>query len=120
MAVLTPTSEPRWRGQNRIADAMEHLRVGAELSSESADAHNNYGLALAMTGHWSEAISELERAVELSQGREPMILDLLGVAYARTGQSAKAADTTRRAASAAQARGQMRLAQELLRKAAAY
>jgi Flp pilus assembly protein TadD len=106
--------------QNRIAEAIEHFRAGAELTPESADARNNLGVSLAMTGQWPAAVPELEMAVKLSGGKEPMMLDLLGLAYAHTRQFPKAAAAARRGATAAESRGQVRLAQDLLRKAAEY
>jgi Flp pilus assembly protein TadD len=106
--------------QNRTAEAIEHFRAGAELMPDSADARNNLGVSLAVLGQWDAAVPELEQAVKLSDGREPMMLDLLALAYARTGQFAKAADAAQRGASVAEARGQTRMADELVRKATAY
>jgi Flp pilus assembly protein TadD len=106
--------------QNRLSEAVEHFRKGAELSPESADARNNLGVALAVSGQWDKAAPELEDAVRLSDGREPMMLDLLAMAYGHAGDFRKAAAAARRGAVAARARGNAGLTQDLLRKAAAY
>jgi Flp pilus assembly protein TadD/Tol biopolymer transport system component len=104
----------------RMEEAIEHLRVGAKITPDSADAHNNLAVSLAMTGQWQDAVPELEIADRLTNGRDPVILDLLSRAYAEIQQFPKAAAVARHGASSARLAGRVRLTEELLRKAAEY
>ena len=56
----------------------------------------------------AEAVELAQRAVELSGGREPAILDTLAAAYAEAGRFPEAVKTAQRAAALASARGDTR------------
>jgi len=60
------------------------------------------------------------RAVELTRGREPAMLDTLAAAYAETGRFAEAAQTARRALALAMEQNQASLAERIKARIALY
>jgi Flp pilus assembly protein TadD len=65
------------------------------LNGRFAVAHQLKGRALCSKGDWRVAISELRRAVELGSGKSSESIGFLGVAYAKSGDRAKALEQIR-------------------------
>ena len=73
-----------------------------------------------MAGKAQEAIPHAQRAVELSGGRNPLILDLLGSLYAQTGRLPEAIETTRHALEIAIQANDQPLARDLRARLSSY
>ncbi len=86
----------------RYDEALVHLRAAVAASPEAFEYRFNLGRILAAAGHFPEAVLQFERAVSLTGGRDPVILDMLGGAYAETGRFREAAQVTRQALELAQ------------------
>ena len=104
----------------RLEEAIPHLREAVERSPQNAGARANLCLALSLAGRPEEAIPHAEQAVTLSNGQNPLILDLLGRLYGQAGRLPEAIETTRRAIEVATQAGDERLARELRTRLAAY
>jgi len=76
--------------------AIFHLRKVVEGKPDAADARSNLAQALAEKRDFREASLQLEEAVRLSAGRDPVALFLLGRIYAELGRSAIACSRTTR------------------------
>jgi Flp pilus assembly protein TadD len=76
-------------------EAITHLQTAAAAAPDSFECRFNLGRILAAAGRFVEAIPEFEQAVQLPGGREPLILDMLGGAYAETGRFRDAAQAAR-------------------------
>jgi Flp pilus assembly protein TadD len=86
----------------RFSEAVTHYHRAVELEPDSADARNNLARLLATCPEASirngaEAVALAQRAVELSGGRDPIMLDTLAAAYAEAGRFADALQTARQA-----------------------
>jgi tetratricopeptide (TPR) repeat protein len=81
----------------RLDEAIPHLVAAAEADPDNVGVRTNLGLALSMANRPEEALPHVQKAVELSQGANPLILELLGRVYAQMGRVSEAVDTTRRA-----------------------
>lgn len=84
------------------ADALQQWREVLRLQPNHVPVLDKTARALATCPDRSlrdgaEAVRLAERAVELSKGREPAILDTLASAYAESGRHSEAAETARRA-----------------------
>jgi len=67
-------------------EAIIHLRKVVEGKPDAADARRNLGHALADKGDLQAASVQLEEALRLSGGRDPLTLHLLGRVYADLGR----------------------------------
>jgi len=77
--------------KGRTAEAIEQIRLAAQLDPRYADARQNLGLLLLHTGRAAEAVPEFQAAVQLS----PTIAEThynLGVALETVGRSLEAID----------------------------
>src|ERR1017187_9798363 len=81
----------------RFDEAIRCLKMVVTASPDSFEYRLNLGRVLAAAGHFAEAIPHFERAVRLSGGREPRILDMLADVYAETGRFLEAAQAARQA-----------------------
>jgi tetratricopeptide (TPR) repeat protein len=106
--------------KGRLDEAVPHLLKAVERDPQSLPARTNLALALSMAGRTQEAIPHLQRAVEMSEGRNPLLLDLLGRLYAQTGRLPEAIETTRQALAIASQANDERLARELRAKLDSY
>jgi tetratricopeptide (TPR) repeat protein len=105
-------------GQGKVQEALAEWRKALKLNP-------NYVIALTQTAqalsaspvasdrNGVEAVKLAERAVELSKGEDPAILDTLGMAYAENGRFAEAVETARRALRLARAQNNSSLADDL-------
>ncbi len=109
------------KGQEAVTRYREALR----LSPDFAEAHNNLAWLLATASDPGvrdpgEALRLAERAVELTEGKEPNYLDTLAAAQAAAGRFGDAAATAERAVDLARTNGQKALAAEIEPRLARY
>jgi len=68
-----------------------------ELQPDSLEYRFNLAFLLERKGSFAEAIPHLEKAVQLSGGKDARCLAMLGAAYGNTGHPAKATEAVQRA-----------------------
>jgi Flp pilus assembly protein TadD len=83
--------------RGRYAEAIPHLAKAVDLSPKSVDARANLCLALSLAGRPLDAIPHAKEAVALSDGQNPLLLDMLGRVYAQANQLNDAIAVTLRA-----------------------
>ncbi len=93
---------------------VSHYRQALRLQGNSIPVLNNLAWILAThedaeIRDTAEAVHLAERACQLTDYKDPSILDTLAVAYSQLGQFAKAAETAEKALKLAQAAGQEKL-----------
>jgi tetratricopeptide (TPR) repeat protein len=96
--------------QGRTAEAIEHYREAIRLRPDAVLVANALAWLLATTDREELrnpylAVQLAERAVQLSGGRDPRILDTLAAAYADAGRDEEAAAAAERAHALARERG---------------
>jgi Flp pilus assembly protein TadD len=106
--------------KGKLDDAIPHLLKAVELGPQNPMARANLCLALSMAGRPQEAIPHAEQAVALSNGQDPLLLDMLGRLYAQAGRLPDAAEVTRRALQVATGAGDERLARDLRTRLSSY
>jgi tetratricopeptide (TPR) repeat protein len=87
--------------QGNVADAIVHFRAAATADPMNVQAHRNLAWHVANQAGSSkellaEAIAAGEKAVALTDGRDPNVLEALAAAYRAAGQLEKASATTER------------------------
>ncbi len=102
----------------RYREGVVHYRHALRIAAGHADALNNLAWLLATASDPSvrdpgEALRLAERAVSLSEGKQPNYLDTLAAAQAAAGRFGDAAATAARALDLARATGQEMLAAEI-------
>ena len=103
-----------------VDEAIPHLQKGVELSPQNPGALANLCLALSLAGRAPEAIPHAQQAVTLTNGQNPLILDLLGRLYAQAGRLPEAIETTRQALDVALQAHDERLARDLRARLSSY
>jgi superkiller protein 3 len=108
-----------------IAEALVHWRRGLSLEPNNPPLLNQIAWVLATCSeasvrNGSEAVKLAERAVRLSGGREPAILDALAAAYAELGRFPESLQTARRALFLAIQQNKQPLAEALRARIALY
>ena len=88
--------------QNRVADALTHLRRAVELAPGLPDPHNDLGAALAQAGKLDEAIAHVRRALEISPDHAPARQNLAILRGAGTSR-----ETSRSGVKAREVRGEV-------------
>jgi tetratricopeptide (TPR) repeat protein len=83
--------------RGKVGEAIPHLQKAVDLDPKNPMARTNLCLALSMAGRAQEAIPHAQEAVALSNGQNPLVLDLLGRLYAQAGRLPEAVATTRQA-----------------------
>ncbi len=73
-----------------------------------------------MAGRAQEAIPHAQQAVALSNGQNPLLLDLLGRLYAQAGRLPEAIETTRRALEVAMPANDQQLVRDLRARLSSY
>ncbi|RPJ55255.1 MAG: tetratricopeptide repeat protein [Acidobacteria bacterium] len=111
--------------QGKTAEAVGHWRQVLRLEPNHLPVLNQTAWVLATSPDRSvrngtEAVMLAERAVQLSGGQEPAILDSLAAAYAEVGRFPLAADTARRALALAPQQGNQQLVEGLNARIALY
>jgi tetratricopeptide (TPR) repeat protein len=110
--------------QGKIADALAQWDTVLRLDPNHVAALNQRARALA-TGpaavrNGAEAVELAERAVRLTGGQEPLVLDTLAAAQAEAGRFTEAVETERRAADLARQRNNAQLVETLKARIALY
>jgi tetratricopeptide (TPR) repeat protein len=111
--------------QGKVADAIARWREGLAQNPNDVPLLGQIAWVLA-TGpdaalrNGTEALSLAQRAVELSKGGDPAILDVLAAAYAESGNYAKASETDRRALELTTKQNQAGLSRTLQDRIALY
>jgi len=106
--------------EGRVGEAIPHLQRAVELSPQDPAARTNLCLALLLAGREQEAIPHAQRAVTLTNGQDPLILNLLGRLYAQAGRLAEAVETTRKALEVAGQGNDRRLVRDLQSRLTSY
>ena len=106
--------------EGRIDEAIPHLQKAVELLPQNIGLRANFSQALLMARRPLEAVPQAEQVVELTKAQDPLLLDLLGRAYADANRRPEAVETTRRALLIAQQAGDERLARDLQARLASY
>ncbi|MGA2506271.1 MAG: tetratricopeptide repeat protein [Chitinispirillaceae bacterium] len=94
--------------------AILYLRKAAQKIPDTPVIHRNLGHALLVKGNFQEAGVELQEAVRLSGGKEPLALYLLGSAYEGLGKSSEAVETERQALAVATEQKDYKLIQSIV------
>jgi len=109
----------------RTAEAVNEWRALLKLDPEHAAGLNRLAQVLASSADASlrngpEAVQLATRAVQLTGGNDPAMLDTLAAAYAEAGRFAEAVSTAKRALAAANAAGNGALAASITAKLGSY
>jgi tetratricopeptide (TPR) repeat protein len=83
--------------RGKTSEAIPHLQEAVELNPQNPMARANLCVALSMAGRAEEAIPHAQQAVALSNGENPLLLDMLGRLYAQAGRLPEAIEATRNA-----------------------
>ena len=111
--------------RGNIPEALARWRKGLQLEPGDLPVLNQTAWVLATCPQASvrngaEAVGLAERALQLSGGREPAVLDTLAAAYAEVGRFPEAVETARRAQTLATQQNKGPLAQKLTARIALY
>jgi uncharacterized protein HemY len=96
--ILVAATDP---GQRRPVEALPLARRAAREEPDTSDFCNTLGLVEYRNDHWDEAISSLNRAVELNKGAEPTDFFFLAMAHSRRGDKSEAEQFFQRGVEAA-------------------
>jgi tetratricopeptide (TPR) repeat protein len=106
--------------KGKLDDAIPHLQAAVELGPQNPMSRANLCLALSMAGRVQEALPHAQQAVSLSNGQDPLLLDLLGRLYAQAGRLPEAIEATRQALAIASQSSDQRLARDLRARLSSY
>jgi tetratricopeptide (TPR) repeat protein len=111
--------------RGNIPEALARWRKGLELEPDDLSVLNQTAWVLATCPQASvrngaEAVGLAERALKMSGGREPAVLDTLAAAYAEVGRFPEAVETARRAQALATQQNKGPLAERLAARIALY
>lgn len=106
--------------QGAFAEAITQFEKGLSLEANSVPLLFNMGRARAAAGQLVEGLRAVERAAQLSQWQDLIILEKLSALYAESGKAGEAATTARRALALAEARGDAAMVAELRQRVADY
>ena len=90
------------------------------MKPESAAVRNKLAQALAQAGRFADAISQLQKSIEISGGRDWQCYDMLGTVYSKMGRPDDAIQAGRRALDLALAGQDGELVRNLRAKLAGY
>ena len=112
-------------GQGKIAEAVVQWREAVRLQPNQIAFVNHLAWVLATCPEASvrngaEAVELAQRAVQLSDGREPAVLGTLAAAYAEAGRFPEAVQTARKALELATQQNKQALAESLKAKIPLY
>ncbi len=111
--------------RRRIPEAVASWRKGLHIEPNEVPALNRLAWVLATCPDPSirdglEAVSLAERAVQLTDERDPSLLDTLAASYAEAGRFAEATQSARRAITLAEQRNELPLAEAVKSRLALY
>ena len=112
-------------GQGKVAEAVVQWREAVHLEPNQIVCINELAWALATSPEASvrngaEAVDLAERAVQISDGREPAVLGTLAAAYAEAGRFPEAVQTARKALDLAVQQNKQALADSIKAKIPLY
>jgi len=96
--ILVAPADP---AQRHPAEALSLARRAVQAEPDNADFRNTLGLVEYRNDHWDEAISALNRSVELHKGTQPLDFFFLAMAHRRRGDKSEAEQFFQRGAEAA-------------------
>jgi tetratricopeptide (TPR) repeat protein len=85
--ILVAAADP---GQRRPAEALPLARRAVKAEPDNGDLCNALGLVEYRNNHWDEAISSLNRSVDLDKGAQPTDFFFLAMAHWRRGDKSEA------------------------------
>jgi tetratricopeptide (TPR) repeat protein len=111
--------------QGRVSEAIEQWREALAMQPENGNAKSNLAWVFATDPEQSfrngpEAVQLAKQALQLSGGKNPIILRTLAAAYAETGEFSKAIQAAQQGVELANSVGNSRLATELQGNIALY
>ena len=106
--------------KGETAEGLEHLQKAVALKPESAAVRNKLAQALTQAGRFADAISQLQKSIEISGGRDWQCYDMLGTVYSKMGRPDDAIQAGRRALDLALAGQDGELVRSLRAKLAGY
>jgi tetratricopeptide (TPR) repeat protein len=111
--------------KGRRAEGLAHWRQALRKDPDNVQVLNETAWVLATTAdaalrNGAEAVALAERAVQLTQGREPAVLGTLAAAFAETGSYDRAIDLEQKAADLATRQGNAQLAEMLSQRLALF
>jgi Flp pilus assembly protein TadD len=106
--------------KGKVDEAIPHLLKAVELDPQNPVARTNLCLALSLAGRAPEAIPHAEQAVALTNGQDPLVLDLLGRLNAQAGRLPEAIGATRKALEIASRANDQPLVRDLRARLSAY
>ncbi len=104
----------------RVDEAIPHLEKAVQIKPDDFDYRYNLGRFLAAAGRFQEAAPHFEKAASLSQGREPLSLEMLAAMYSEMGRYREAVEAVRRALDIAVSQNNSELAEKLRTRLAFY
>lgn len=104
--------------QDKLEEAVSHFRVALQIKPDYVNVMDILALTLATTVDnkiWNprEGVKIAERACELTDYKQPEVLDTLAMAYAATGRFAEAVAVAKKAINLARAENKQQLADEI-------
>jgi tetratricopeptide (TPR) repeat protein len=96
--ILVDAADP---GQRRPAEALPLARSAVKAEPDNVDLTNMLGLVEYRNNHWDEAISSLNRSVDLDKGAQPTDFFFLAMAHWRRGDKSDAEQFFQRGVEAA-------------------
>jgi Flp pilus assembly protein TadD len=106
--------------RGKLNEAIPHLQKAVELDPQNPMARGNLCVALSLASRPQEAIPHAQKAVALTNGQDPLLLDMLGRLYGQAGRLPEAIDSTRQALEIATRAGDEHLARDLRGRLSAY
>jgi Flp pilus assembly protein TadD len=106
--------------QGRVEEAVPHLQKAVLLLPQNIGVRANLCLALLMAHRAAEAVPHAEQLITLSNGQDPLLLDLMGRVYAEANRRPEAIGAIRQALALARQAGDERLTRELEERLASY
>ncbi len=104
----------------QLDEGAQHLIKAVAIAPESFEYRYNLGRVFAARGNFGLAVTQFEKAVDISKGREPLSLEMLAAMYSETGRPADAIRIVRRALEIATAQNDGDSVQRLNGKLARY
>jgi Flp pilus assembly protein TadD len=106
--------------RGKIDEAIPHLQKAVDLDPQNPIARANLCVALSMAGRAGEAIPHAEQAVALTNGEDPLLLDMLGRLCAQAGRLPEAIEATRKALEIASRANDQALVRDLSGRLSSY
>ncbi len=106
--------------QGRYTEAVGHFRAALRLKADDAEVYIGLAKALTSLGEFDAASAIAERAADLTDYGDPVVLDGLAAVYAASGRTNQALRVARQAVALARAAGRDSLANAIRRRLESY